>query len=198
MAGTLVGPVHGFMVWNLFLAAIPAALAPILFRRARIALVPWWVLFAVWLVFLPNAPYVLTDVVHLFDDVRDSRSATHACVVLALYGTLFTCGLASYVWSLQWFRRFLQRVVTHRVELLIVLAVHALCVVAMYLGRVGRLNSWDTVREPERVIAGGLRAVHPSNLALLGTMFVVVGVGAFVMALVGGEIWHRLRSRTGA
>src|SRR3954463_9649060 len=57
----------GFMAWNLFLAAVPAV-AAWMFARAMgrnsstIEKVAW---FAVWLVFLPNAPYIITDFVHL-------------------------------------------------------------------------------------------------------------------------------------
>jgi uncharacterized membrane protein len=55
------------MAWNLFLAAVPAV-AAWLFARAMgrdsstIEKVGW---FLVWLIFLPNAPYIITDFVHL-------------------------------------------------------------------------------------------------------------------------------------
>ncbi|HEY3744696.1 MAG TPA: DUF1361 domain-containing protein, partial [Gemmatimonadaceae bacterium] len=57
----------GFLAWNLFLAAVPAV-AAWLFARAMgkgsstIEKAGW---FVVWLVFLPNAPYIITDFVHL-------------------------------------------------------------------------------------------------------------------------------------
>ncbi len=59
--------VHPFMVWNLYLAAIPAVVALLLFRRPASRSVAWFAGFGVWLLFLPNAPYVLTDVVHLHE-----------------------------------------------------------------------------------------------------------------------------------
>ncbi len=57
----------GFLAWNLFLAAVPAV-AAWFFARATgkgsstIEKVGW---FVIWLVFLPNAPYIITDFVHL-------------------------------------------------------------------------------------------------------------------------------------
>ena len=57
----------GFMAWNLFLAAVPAV-AAWLFARAmgkNSSLLERIVWFVVWLVFLPNAPYIITDFVHL-------------------------------------------------------------------------------------------------------------------------------------
>jgi len=56
----------GFLAWNLFLAAVPAV-AAWFFARAmakdssRIEQVGW---FVIWIVFLPNAPYIITDFVH--------------------------------------------------------------------------------------------------------------------------------------
>ncbi|HMH07721.1 MAG TPA: DUF1361 domain-containing protein, partial [Terriglobales bacterium] len=56
-----------FLAWNLVLAAIPAV-AAWFFARAMakgtslIEKLGW---FVIWLVFLPNAPYIITDFVHL-------------------------------------------------------------------------------------------------------------------------------------
>src|SRR5581483_11103123 len=57
---------YDFLAWNLVLAAIPLGLAVSIDhlldrseRRASLALMPFWILF------LPNAPYIVTDFVHL-------------------------------------------------------------------------------------------------------------------------------------
>jgi len=52
-----------FLLWNLFLAAIPFVAAEG-FARARWATARWPA-FVVWLLFLPNAPYIVTDFIHL-------------------------------------------------------------------------------------------------------------------------------------
>src|SRR5262245_44153242 len=58
---------YGFLVWNLFLAWIPFLLAVAFYdgyRRGR----PRAVLAGIavlWLLFLPNAPYMITDLIHL-------------------------------------------------------------------------------------------------------------------------------------
>jgi len=58
-----------FLIWNLFLAWIPLALAGLAYRiasrrsaLARLIVVPTAI---VWLLFFPNAPYIVTDFVHL-------------------------------------------------------------------------------------------------------------------------------------
>ncbi len=174
------GPVHPFMVWNLYLAAIPALLALALFARPQRFGVTWGLGFVAWVLFLPNAPYVLTDVVHMFDDLHASPTGRRTAEILITYAILFAGGLCSYVLSLKLFRRFLDRVVQPRVVLPTLLALHGLCVVAIYLGRFMRFNSWDAVLEPGTVLESVLHVPRPTTVVVLSVMFLVVGAGAFV------------------
>jgi len=193
MLGRVPDTVHFFMLWNLYLAAIPTALALVLFRGpARIG-PSWWVTFVAWLLFLPNAPYVLTDVVHMADDLRGARSDGHVYAVLATYAVFAAAGLVSYVVSMQLFRRFLHRVAPRRFVAPILITVHGLSVVAMGLGRIVRLNSWDVVFAPRSVLASVMRVPHPSTVVLLAVTFVVVGVGTYAMAAVGTKALAQLR-----
>jgi len=64
-----LGPI--FLVWNLFLAWIPLVYAFLAYRLHqshfnKLLIVPGIVGCAlIWLLFLPNAPYLLTDLIHL-------------------------------------------------------------------------------------------------------------------------------------
>lgn len=187
------GPVHGFMVWNLFLATVPAILALALFTTSARRGVVWWLGLSAWILFLPNAPYLLTDVVHMVHDIRVAPSDARAYVVIATYGGLFAFGLAVYALSLQLFRRFLHRTVRARLVVPAILLVHALCVLAMYLGRFIRLNSWDAVVAPQRVAASVMHIPRPITVAVLAVMFVVVGVGAFATAAIGDKVVAQAR-----
>src|SRR5262245_33382879 len=55
--------------WNLILAWVPLLIALVIARRHAPGTRPSWllsgVLGAVWLAFLPNAPYLVTDLIHL-------------------------------------------------------------------------------------------------------------------------------------
>jgi uncharacterized membrane protein len=187
------GPVHLFMLWNLYLAAIPALLAVALFRRPQRFGVTWMLGLVAWVLFLPNAPYVLTDVVHMVDDLRASPSRAHSYEVLATYALFFACGLASYVLSLKLFSRFLRRVTQPQVALATLIALHGLCVVAMYLGRFMRFNSWDAVFAPGAVLESVIGVPRPTTLVVLIAMFVVVGVSTCVTAAAGSKAISQLR-----
>ena len=193
MGAFLYGPVHGFMLWNLFLAAIPAALALALFAVTVPRRVMWWLGFGAWVLFLPNAPYLLMDVVHMIHDIQGTRSDGWAYLVIATYGLLFALGLASYALSLELFRWFLRRTVRTGLVAPTILLVHASCIVAMYLGRRIRINSWDVFTAPRQVAASFLHVPQPTTLAELAVMFVVVGIGVFVTVAVGDQVVARAR-----
>jgi uncharacterized membrane protein len=56
-----------FLIWNLFLASVPlvASTGLRLAQRCRLPLLIQVGCFGFWLLFLPNAPYILTDLLHL-------------------------------------------------------------------------------------------------------------------------------------
>jgi uncharacterized membrane protein len=189
----LYGPVHGFMLWNIFLAAVPAVLALALFPTSVRRGVAWWLGFGAWVLFLPNAPYLLTDVVHMVHDIKLASSDSWAYVVIVTYGTLFAFGLASYALSLQLFRRFLHRTVRSRFVAPAIVLVHALCVLAMYLGRFIRLNSWDVLVAPGTVLSSVLHVPRPMTVVVLAVMFVVVGVGVLVTLAIADNVFARAR-----
>ena len=167
----------GWMGWNAFLALVPLLLARFLFgHRER----PRWLLIsggAVFVAFLPNAPYVLTDVLHLPRDLHYVDGWV-AAGLLAQYLTLFAMGFVAYVLSLVRLERWLaDRGVSRRAVLFTDLSLHALCAVGIVLGRVFRFNSWDLVTNP-----GGLldvvRVPQPRTVLVLFTLFMFLAGGA--------------------
>src|SRR4051812_46712757 len=76
----------GWMAWNTLLAVLPVALALVLFAppdRRRVPRPVRWALTAAFVALLPNAPYTLTDVLHLAGDVRASGSDRVVALVVA-------------------------------------------------------------------------------------------------------------------
>lgn len=56
-----------FLNWNLFLAFVPWALSSLMVIRGKLQTSTWMlvIMLCVWLLFFPNAPYILTDLFHL-------------------------------------------------------------------------------------------------------------------------------------
>ena len=142
---------YRYLVWNLTLAWAPFLLSLLLLAayRRRHTIAELVALGAAWLVFLPNAPYMLTDFIHL-----GTRHRLVDSFVLASFAfTALALGFASLL--------LVQLVVTRAAGALAgwltALAALFLSSVGMYLGRVQRLNSWDVLSRP-RLVAGIARA----------------------------------------
>ena len=140
-----------FMAWNLFLSLVPYALSLMMvgvdrLRRARWLLMP--PLLISWLVFLPNAPYLLTDLIHL--KPRPPIPFWYDNAMLGMFG--FT-GMLIGVRSLAHVHRIVHQHLGRILGWLFVTQVTLLCGLGIYLGRFERWNSWDLVTRPEVVLA---------------------------------------------
>lgn len=102
--------------------------------------------------FLPNAPYVVTDIIHL---VRISRYYDTSIVTLVLipqYIIFIVLGMEAYVISLIKLARYLQTIGKSNYFRVAEISLHALCAIGIYLGRFLRFNSWDLIVNPEDVM----------------------------------------------
>jgi uncharacterized membrane protein len=152
-----------WMVWNGLLALLPVVMAARLFRHppaAAVGRAPWWIGCVLFVLFLPNAPYVLTDLIHLYDAHGLGRWEI-AYIYLPMLVALCVVGFGSYVVSLIWLTRFLHRRGWARSRTVAVeVALHFACAVGIYLGRFIRFNSWDALTRPHEV-AGSLLHLSP-------------------------------------
>jgi uncharacterized membrane protein len=162
-----------WMTFNLLLAFLPFALAVWLFVPARPRNALWWAGVGAFVAFLPNAPYVLTDVVHLGGQLRAARTTRSAVGLLVQYGALMAAGLVLYGACLALVRRRLQVDGLGRWRWPVEVAFHALCSIGIFLGRVLRLNSWDIVVRPHEVL-GYLGVPRGTTVLLIAMTFAVL------------------------
>lgn len=137
------------LAFNVFLAALPLLFWS-LSRRCPFKLGKW-VLAALWLLFLPNSFYMLTDLIHAPSQmewvtpdwqVRHSKNpADWALVLLLGVGVLLGCwlGLEALDRFYLWLRRRTGIIAAGLGSICIVM----LCSAGVYLGRFLRFNSWD-------------------------------------------------------
>ena len=168
---------YRFLLGNLFLACVPLFLSTTLRVANRLQL--HWTILAVltglWLLFLPNAPYILTDILHL-------TRASHAPIWydLALLLSCSGTGLLMGYLSLVDVEGIVARRFTPVVGWIFALVSLVLSGFAIYLGRFLRWNSWDVLVSPTLVlkIAGGLlnpvEHMRPLSVTLVfGVIFVL-------------------------
>ena len=162
-----------WMTANLLLAALPLLLAVWLFVPQRAKTWAWWTGVGAFVAFLPNAPYVLTDLIHLRTDLRGSTGPLQSTVLLVEYGSLVAVGLAFYGGCLALVRQRLAEDGLARWRWPVEIALHAVCSVGIFIGRFLRLNSWDLVLRPNAVLQY-VRVPHPSTVVIVGFTFCVL------------------------
>ena len=184
----------GRIVWNLFLAFIPLALSFWLFRRGKSRSFVWWLGFVVFLAFLPNAPYILTDIIHLIHDVRAVDSVwTVTLVVFPLHLAFILSGFEAYVLSLINLGYYLQRIGKKKLIVAAELSIHALCAVGIYLGRFPRYNSWDLITQPDALVDTVVKdLIGKIPLAIVFITFAVLTILYWLFKQVTiGVLWQR-------
>jgi uncharacterized membrane protein len=164
---------YRFLAWNLFLAWIPVAAALAATGVARrgagsVALLCG----LVWLLFFPNAPYMLTDYIHLGE--RGYASAPLWYDALMLSAFVWTALLLGF-FSLYLMQRLWAPLFGPLGEWAAVVLAFALSSFGVYLGRFVHINSWDALVRPRRIAHIVARQfdnplTHP---ALIGTMTLI-------------------------
>ncbi len=139
----------GFLVFNLVLAAIPlgfAMMASYAHRKERSGIAIG--LLAGCLLFLPNAPYVVTDLIHL-----RARPGAPLWFDIALFGSAAIAGVVLGVAALRQARVTLLALFGPRVTFVMLGLATFASGFGIYLGRFVRLNSWDAVLHPGAVLS---------------------------------------------
>ncbi len=181
-----------FLVWNLFLAWVPYGwslwAATIQRRYPR----DWWRLLipgALWLLFFPNAPYIITDFVHLRE-----RPPVPLWYDIGLLAAFAWSGCFLAVVSLQTMQRLVRQLCGRIVSWLFVAASIGLSGLGVYLGRFERWNSWDLLFYPQDVLAAAVRPIlFPlSHIRPLGAsaMFATIMMICYVMFIATSSTGH--------
>lgn len=171
-------PTFLFMPWNLFLAWVPYRISSGLTQRRnraeRLSCAPhagsgrgakvrgavWVAGLIVWLLFIPNSFYILTDLYHLADNHRNSRVPEWFDLILILSFALN--GLLLGVRSTRQIEKLLAPDASFAGRWVFLYPVMWLSAWGVYIGRVLRYNSWDIVASPVDLLGDIIRMIaHP-------------------------------------
>ena len=182
-----------FLSWNLALAAIPLFFAVIAYGLSKgrftlaafVALVPW-------LLFLPNAPYILTDLLHL-----KARAPIPLWYDLILLLSFALTGLLLGFISMVCVERVLQPFFKRPMIMAFHAAVLFLCGFGIYLGRFLRWNSWEIATQPKSFLyVVGDRFLDPTEHGKTWAVTFLIGTLLIILyALIRG-VAVGLRSRS--
>jgi uncharacterized membrane protein len=162
------------LIWNLFLAWIPFIIA---YLAYALSWKRWQLYFALplstflWLIFFPNAQYILTDLQHLA--IESSRAPLWYDVIVMIWFSW--TGLLLGLVSMYLMHDIVQRTFGRWPGWAFVFIVSGLSSFGVYLGRFVRFNSWDILNDPKEigVTVLGL-AVDPSKRLIAFTFLFTV------------------------
>jgi len=175
-----------FLNWNLVLAWLPLAFAVMLKSHLKTGRWSSWqgiCLTLLWLVFLPNSFYLISDLVHL-DFARYSQTFYY---VIMLFSFSFA-GLLLGFTSLYVVHQELLKRLKHNTAHLWVGAVLLVCSFAVYLGRYLRWNTWDILLHPVGLVFDvSDRVINP---VAYGQTFQVTAMFFILLASMYFTLWH--------
>lgn len=180
---------YGFLIWNLFLAWTPLLFAYLLklknyptgFLSMPNSIVGkkekfiFLALFSLWLLFFPNAPYIVSDLIHL----RWNKGT-----IIWFDAVLFFCfaatGLQVGLLSLYLIQKSLEEVTNRWLAFHIIAGSIWLSGFGIYMGRDLRINSWDLFTQPIELIQTTIHklSIHGVQMTmvyavLIGTVYLI-------------------------
>jgi uncharacterized membrane protein len=180
-----------FLVWNLFLAWIPYCLSLVLdfinrFNKTPSVYIAIF-LIGLWLLFLPNAPYLVTDIQHFRD-----RHVMPYWYDLMLFVSFAWTGLMLGYASLFEVQHFLENKLKKGQVAWIMFFFICLCAFGVYMGRFQRWNSWDIFNQPLAVLKQQINIlINPlDNLKTFGVSIILsifLSIGYWTLNILRGE-----------
>ena len=160
-----------FLLWNLFLAWVPLAPAMILRKiqqehGKKISKLIFLPLFCLWLLFFPNAPYLVTDLVH----VNYQYGARYWFDLILIY-VFALSGLSTGMMSLYWIHQVVKGIFNSFWGWMMVVSSSILAGYGVYLGRILRWNSWDLFANPWQLLQDSTTQIYDQTAQAITLVF---------------------------
>jgi uncharacterized membrane protein len=178
-----------YLIWNLFLAWLPLLFAGWLVTVLRRKLWSAWEPLAasfLWIIFLPNTFYMVSDFIHLREVQR-----VDVLYDAVMFTSFIFVGVALGLSSTYLIHREFRKRFSARSSSTLLAAIFLLCGFAIYLGRDLRWNSWDILTNP-----GGLlfdisdRLLHPSAYP---QMFLTIFIFFVLISTMYGLVFRAIQ-----
>ncbi len=193
-----------WMSWNLVLAFIPLIIALIVFnigfwKASLFNKIVAFIFFLVFYFFLPNAPYVLTDIVHLIRQIKDYRyfkidNNEIILILIPQYILFFFLGFSAYALAFQKFLHWLSEIgISNLVLMLIKIVNPFIMAIGIYLGRFYRFNSWDLISNYDDIVNITLEQFNRVDfLIFLFIISITIFVGFEILSIFYKSIFKKM------
>jgi uncharacterized membrane protein len=164
-----------FLSWNLVLAWVPVFFA-LKFRQSNGSYLTK-LYFLCWLIFFPNAPYIITDLLHL--KPRNDFPFWFDSILFYSYAlTGVMLGIVSALIIFKGFRNLMNRTLGR----ILIGAVMILSGYGIYIGRYLRFNSWNVINCPFEILTDAFeRLSHPAEHMRTYGLMIMTGTLLYLM-----------------
>jgi uncharacterized membrane protein len=142
---------YQFLIWNLFLAWLPYSFSLVVSAIHQVRPRWWWALIipgTLWLLFLPNAFYIVTDFIHLTNHPLIPIWYDAGLLAITSWTGIFLAVVSLYTIQ-RIVRGYLGNLVAWGFSMLVI----GLNGYGVYLGRFLRWNSWDLFFDPIEILS---------------------------------------------
>ena len=187
-------PPHFTVVINFILALIPFLLALYLFVFSKHRTILWWLLVPVFIAFLPNSAYVLTDIIHFWAALKQPDvTVFHVLFVLVpFYAVFLFINFEFYVISVQLAQSYINKWPIAWLAKIFLPAIHFLAAIGVYLGRFQRLESTDIIHKPIIVVCDLMMDLsHGKSALIILALFIFYYLMYLAFAKLNLQLWQK-------
>ncbi len=184
-----INTLHIALIWNLFLALIPFLFLYYEYKTENIYLKVIFII--VWIIFLPNTFYTLTDLIHIqfleFHKVLnpyETRMIQSIIPWIELINITIISLLGFYIGCIN-VNLFIKRFHSNYITVIMISFLSILCAIAIYIGRFLRFNSWD-LWNPIHVLR-----IFIEHLNLFSFLFIVL----FTLIIFIACLWYYIHDK---
>ena len=160
-----------YVIWNLFLAFIPFVISSFLlyYSNNKLNNISFWFWSIVWFLFIPNSPYIVTDLIHI-GEVHNTPIIYDSFL---LFSSALT-GLLLGMYSMFHMEKIIKNKYSQKIASISIFIVMFFASFGIFIGRFLRFNSWDIVSKPISIINGVVNIFMDSSDYMVAILYTLL------------------------
>ncbi len=184
-----------YFIWNLFLSWVPLIVSVILIYLLRKKLWSSWsalILSFIWLIFIPNSFYMISDFIHLIEVPINYI----LYFTVAFTAIIYSASINGY-FSLYLIHREINKRFSFKASWFLVALICLISGYAIYIGRVLRWNSWNILTNPGGILFdvsdNFLHFNSLKNSVFTSFLFFVLIFSIYLLLYIGLKLYKKLK-----
>lgn len=163
-----------WMSFNILLACLGLIFGLLFLKQKKYLLKV--ILFVLWILFLPNTIYLLTDLQHLPRQVFEQSNFFYRLIIFFQYIVLFLFGIFTYIYGLSPIDKLfkLKNWHNHKLKFFLIGTFNFVIAFGVGMGRIERTHSWYIFTQPARVISDMYALLSSADSVIFVLIFGVI------------------------